>query len=179
MPSKNVKTYAEKVGSKLRDGGNVETAVKAEEINELDKQEVQSEILNPPVETIRMMDGSEVELKTVFSLNDIVKRRIHNTLSNFVKVVAFEVAKMTKDVETGRTQEETAAWFSRNLFYMMTVLDKPAVSSIMADALAILSGKPAHHFEVLDSKESEKAANILFKLYAKELESQGSSKEKN
>jgi hypothetical protein len=178
MASKNTRTYAEKVGAKLRDGGNVETAVKeAEPLNELDRQEVQSEILNPPVETIRMMDGTEVELKTVFTLNDILKRRIHNILTNFVKVVAFEVAKMTKDVETGKTQTDTAAWFARNLFYMMTVLDKPAVQSLMADALSILSGKPTYHFEVLDTDQAEKAANILFRLYAKEIE--GTSKEKN
>jgi len=127
------------------------------ELHELDKTDVQDDILQPTSATVTLLNGEEIELPLEFSIKDIYKNKVMNSVGYVYFLLRSEIKNVRGEKEIqGSDPLITAILFKNSVqeaFYDMlgTVtkkppayfdgqLDGPATQAVFSWVLKILTG---------------------------------------
>jgi len=139
-----------------------------EELHELEKQEVQDDILEPTSAEIWFGDEA-LYLPYEFTLKDIYRNKILNTVRYFYLLMQSEL----KNIRGAQALAPSDP-------LMAGILFKPSIQNAMAEMLAIVTKRPIEFFEAhLDDKSTVDVFRWLVKVLTKPSSSSGEPNAKN
>ena len=151
------------------EGKPLAPVVKEEELDELDKHEVQEEILQPTSAEITLIDGEKFFLPYEFSLKDIFRNKVMLTLRYFYMLLQSELKNIRGDQEIAATDP-----------LVIGILFKPTIQTALAEMLATVTGKPLSHFrDKLDGTATVEVFSWLIRALTNATKGAGETDSKN
>lgn len=114
-------------------------AAQAAKPKDLDDPKTQFAILNPETiaYTLDLASGPRpMEIKTVFSVTDIQKRRVYENIEAYRSLVIVEMSRFNRDARAGMVD---SAWVAKNAQYIDVAMALPHVRELARSVIASIA----------------------------------------
>jgi hypothetical protein len=153
-------TYAEKNRERILNGEEARTP---EEIDELDKLEVQDKILNPEEIKIKLLSGEKLCVRKAVGPADVKKRRVMDCLGSLVELIVLETAKLSGDSEANSSD-----WFHRNQVYLVMASKRFNIQMITVETVNAMA-QTSYAVDDFDTTSLMEATLQLFRFYLEQV----------